>query len=295
MPTPICGAASPAPGAASMVSVRSETSVRSSRSKSTTSRARCRSTGSPKSRIGWMATWVSLGGRGQTSAGAATSSSALPTVSRTAATVRARSSGPRCRLGPAAAAPGRPPVPGTAGTADPAGTAARPGRASTTATGSRSRSRCRATRRAAGSPGRLPRGLHQWQLDRPCSTASGHTSSTRSTDCGCPSGARPGRPPRGCRHENLDVPDPEHAPRVGDATSECRRVDLDPDGVSLRAERTRCSSPRARGQRGAAAARDADHGPHRACRRRRAPGRAPRRPSGRRAGSARRRPRRARR
>ena len=39
-PTPICGAARPAPGASSMVSVRSSTSRRSSLSKSTTSTAR---------------------------------------------------------------------------------------------------------------------------------------------------------------------------------------------------------------------------------------------------------------
>ena len=55
-PTPICGAARPAPGASSMVSVRSATRVRSSLSKSTTSSALGRSTGSPNSRIGWIAT-----------------------------------------------------------------------------------------------------------------------------------------------------------------------------------------------------------------------------------------------
>ena len=51
-PTPICGAASPAPPAATMVSVRSPTSWRSSVSKSTTGAAGVRSTGSPNSRMG---------------------------------------------------------------------------------------------------------------------------------------------------------------------------------------------------------------------------------------------------
>ena len=55
-PTPIWGAARPAPGASSMVSVRSSTRRRSSLSKSTTSSARRRSTGSPNSRMGWIAT-----------------------------------------------------------------------------------------------------------------------------------------------------------------------------------------------------------------------------------------------
>src|SRR5262245_41905706 len=51
-PTPICGAARPAPAASSNVSVRSATSVRSSLSKSTTGSAGERSTGSPNRRIG---------------------------------------------------------------------------------------------------------------------------------------------------------------------------------------------------------------------------------------------------
>src|SRR4051794_6637469 len=51
-PTPSCGAASPAPPAANMVSVRSATRPRSSASKSTTGVAGVRSTGSPNSRIG---------------------------------------------------------------------------------------------------------------------------------------------------------------------------------------------------------------------------------------------------
>src|SRR3954449_579223 len=51
-PTPICGAARPAPPAACIVSVRSATSCRSSRSKSTTGSALRRRTGSPIRRIG---------------------------------------------------------------------------------------------------------------------------------------------------------------------------------------------------------------------------------------------------
>ena len=60
-PTPICGAASPAPGACSIVSVRSWTSRRSSLSKSVTGTAGLRSTGSPNRRIGWMATKLLVG------------------------------------------------------------------------------------------------------------------------------------------------------------------------------------------------------------------------------------------
>src|SRR5229473_5130555 len=52
--TPIWGAASPTPGASSMVSVRSLTSLRSSASKTLTGSAGVRSTGSLKSRIGLM-------------------------------------------------------------------------------------------------------------------------------------------------------------------------------------------------------------------------------------------------
>src|SRR4051794_10142311 len=62
-PTPICGAASPRPGAASIVSNRSATSVRSSLSKSTTGSAGVRSTGSPNRRIGCTATGLLLGSR----------------------------------------------------------------------------------------------------------------------------------------------------------------------------------------------------------------------------------------
>ena len=62
-PTPSCGAASPAPGASTIVSVRSATSVRSSLSKSTTGTAGVRSTGSPKSRIGLMGKGLLLGWR----------------------------------------------------------------------------------------------------------------------------------------------------------------------------------------------------------------------------------------
>src|ERR1700712_3815682 len=55
-PTPSWGAASPAPGASIIVSVRSATSVRSSLSKSTTGAAGVRSTGSPNNLIGLMDT-----------------------------------------------------------------------------------------------------------------------------------------------------------------------------------------------------------------------------------------------
>ena len=50
-PTPSWGAASPAPGASSMVSVRSSTKRRSSLSKVVTGAAGVRSTGSPNSLI----------------------------------------------------------------------------------------------------------------------------------------------------------------------------------------------------------------------------------------------------